>query len=122
MSGLSALVSSAWCSDVEKSFSGFEGSIRTLERAAIAPDDATKILVVQVNREWIARLGPQEREEAIKILGSSRHKFGMPLENLPRIVQIPKHRPADNVSNRASSVEKRSNDAEVPATAPDRPE
>src|SRR5258708_7833059 len=101
---------------------GFESSIRTIERAGIAPDDATKILVVQVNREWIARLGPQERKETIKILGSSRHKFGMPFENLPSIAQIPKHRPADNVSKRASSVEKRSHNAEVPATTPDRPE
>src|ERR1700738_1820824 len=100
----------------------FEGSIRILRRTGIAPYDATKILVVQMSREWIARLGPQEREETIKILGSSRHKFGVPLENLPGIAQIPKHWPADNVSKRASSVEKRSHHAEVPAPPPAPPQ
>ena len=64
---------------------GFESSIRTFGRAGIAPYDATQILVVQVSREWIGGQGLQEREETIKILGSSRHEFCVPFENLPGI-------------------------------------
>jgi hypothetical protein len=92
-----------------------------LLRPGAEPDDPAHLLEVQPLGEGRPGRDGQEGEEAVQVVGRLAGPAVVSPHHLGRLLERPEHQAPDHGVDRMKLERQRSDDAEVPSAAPDRP-
>src|SRR5208282_2578421 len=92
-----------------------------VQGTTVRPDDSAHCLAAQLLRKRRSRRHLQEGEKPIQLFRLRKRDFSIPLQQLTRMLHLPKHGTGKHLIHRTPAKEKGSDNAKVSATATDRP-